>query len=88
MRFFVWRIGNYFRNVVNIFRNGDNFFLGIKTTLFGSNLKKYLFDGITEFTSESIIAEIRRCISEYEPRVRVVSINNASTLHDTENNTV
>ncbi len=25
-RFFVWRIGNYFRNVVNRFRKGVNFF--------------------------------------------------------------
>ena len=25
-RFFVWRVGNYFRNVVNRFRKGVNFF--------------------------------------------------------------
>jgi len=30
---------------------------------FGSNLKKLLYNGITEFTVESILAEIRRCIS-------------------------
>lgn len=55
---------------------------------FGNKLKTYLFDGITDFTAESIIAEIRRCIAEYEPRVNVVSINNASTTNDTENNTI
>ena len=55
---------------------------------FGNKLKTYLYEGITEFTAESIIAEIRRCISEYEPRVHVVSINNVSTPNDTENNTI
>ena len=55
---------------------------------FGNNLRKYLYEGITDFTSEAIIAEIRRCISEYEPRVLVQSIKNVSNTSDTENNTI
>lgn len=55
---------------------------------FGSNLRKLLYEGITDFTSEAIISEIRRCISEYEPRVNVVTIKNASKVDDTENNTI
>ena len=37
VRFFVWRIGNYFRNVVNLFRNGDNFFRD-RDDFLGSNI--------------------------------------------------
>lgn len=55
---------------------------------FGNNLKKYLYEGINEFTAESITAEIRRCINEYEPRAHIVSINNVSNINDTENNTI
>lgn len=55
---------------------------------FGSNLKQLLYEGITDFTSEQITAEIRRCISEYEPRVNVVKIINSSDINDTENNTI
>jgi phage baseplate assembly protein W len=55
---------------------------------FGSKLKTYLYEGINEFTSEQITSEIRRCISEFEPRVNVVKIVNSSTIDDTENNTI
>lgn len=55
---------------------------------FGSNLRKLLYEGITDFTSEAITSEIRRCISEYEPRVNVTNIENVSTISDTEQNTI
>lgn len=55
---------------------------------FGNTLHRLLYNGITEYNQEQIIAEIRRCISEYEPRVEFVEIRNVSTIDDTENNTI
>lgn len=55
---------------------------------FGTKLRKLLYEGITDFTSEAITAEICRCISEFEPRVSVTSIENVSTTSDTEQNTI
>lgn len=55
---------------------------------FGSNLYRYLYAGITDFNAEQIMAEIRRCISELEPRVQLEQVKNISTIDDTENNTV
>ena len=55
---------------------------------FGTKLRKLLYEGITDFTSEAITAEIRRCISEFEPRVSVTGIENVSTTSDTEENTI
>ena len=80
-------------NVQSVFNSLHNIFTWtpgerILNPEFGNNLKKYLYEGITEFTAESITAEIRRCIAEYEPRVRIVSINNVSNINDTENNTI
>ena len=36
---------------------------------FGSNLRKLLYEGITDFNQEQIIAEIRHSVSQWEPRV-------------------
>lgn len=55
---------------------------------FGSNLRKLLYEGITDFNVERIIAEIRHCISEWEPRVEIQKVVNASNVDDTEDNTV
>lgn len=55
---------------------------------FGNTLHRLLYNGITEYNQEQIIAEIRRCISEYEPRVEFVEIRNVSTNDDIENNTI
>ena len=55
---------------------------------FGSNLYRYLYAGITDFNTEQIMAEIRKCISEWEPRVQLEQVKNISTVDDTENNTV
>ena len=55
---------------------------------FGNTLHRLLYNGITEYNQEQIIAEIRRCISEYEPRVEFVEIRNVSTIDDIENNTI
>lgn len=55
---------------------------------FGSNLRKYLYEGITHETEELITAEIRQCIAKWEPRAYIVSIKNIGTTNDTENNTM
>lgn len=55
---------------------------------FGSNLRKLLYEGITEYNVERIIAEIRHCVSEWEPRVVIQKVVNASSIDDTEDNTV
>ena len=38
---------------------------------FGSRLQMLLYSGITPATEEKIVAEIRHCISEWEPRVEI-----------------
>ena len=55
---------------------------------FGSNLYRLLYEGITDLTSERIIAEIRMCVSKYEPRVQIDRLENVSNIDDTENNTI
>lgn len=55
---------------------------------FGSNLRKLLYEGITDFNVEQIMAEIRHCVTEWEPRVQIQKVVNASGIDDTEDNTV
>lgn len=55
---------------------------------FGSRLRSLLYEGITQQTEESIAAEIRSCVSEWEPRVTIVEIRNIGTINDTEDNTI
>ena len=55
---------------------------------FGNNLRRLLYEGITQQNTEQIIAEIRHCVSEWEPRVEIQKIVNVSDTQDTENNTV
>lgn len=55
---------------------------------FGSRLYYLLYEGITPQTEERIVAEIRHCVSEWEPRAQIVEIRNVSTVDDTEDNTI
>lgn len=55
---------------------------------FGNKLRRLLYEGITPQNTEQIIAEIRHCVTEWEPRVVIQKIMNASTVEDTEDNTV
>ena len=55
---------------------------------FGSRLRSLLYEGITPQTEEAIAAEIRGCVSEWEPRVSIVDIRSISTVDDTEDNTI
>lgn len=55
---------------------------------FGSKLKTLLYQGITPMTNEQIVAEIRGAIIQWEPRVELDTVIDATTLDDQENNTI
>lgn len=55
---------------------------------FGTKLKYYLHEGITDFNREQIASEIKSSLAKYDSRVIVDSITNRSTLDDTEDNTI
>ena len=55
---------------------------------FGCNLRRLLYNGITEFNKEQIAAEVRQSVSKWEPRVKIEKIVDVGTVDDTENNTV
>lgn len=55
---------------------------------FGSMLRKFLYEGITDFNQEQIIAEIRSSVSQWEPRVRIDKIVKLTSSDDAEDNTV
>ena len=55
---------------------------------FGSRLRKMLYEQITEYNVEQIVAEIRGVGLKYEPRVNIIKVVNVSDINDTENNTV
>ena len=87
-----WRMSKLV-NVKSVQNSLDNIFKWIPgqrilNPEFGSNLRKYLYRGITPENTEQIIAEIKHCIIKWEPRVNVVKIVNASTYDDHEDNTI
>lgn len=55
---------------------------------FGNRLKIYLYEGITDYNVEQIKSEIMHCVSVWEPRANIIDIIDASTIEDTEDNTV
>lgn len=55
---------------------------------FGNRLKIYLYEGITDYNVEQIKSEIMQCVSMWEPRANIIDIIDASTIEDTEDNTV
>lgn len=76
--------------VKNSLRNIFTWIPGERVLLpeFGSKLHTLLYEGITPLTEERIIAEIRQCASEWEPRAKIIEIRNASTIEDTEDNVI
>ena len=79
---------------VNAIRNSlDNIFSWtpgerILNPEFGTNLRKLLYEGITDFNVEQIVAEIKHAVAQWEPRVQVANIVDVSATEDHENNTV
>lgn len=55
---------------------------------FGNNLYKYLYEGITSYNEELIVAEIKNCVLRWEPRVNITKVTNVSNISDTEDNTI
>lgn len=55
---------------------------------FGSKLRSYLYQGITAYNVEAIMAEVQRCFSVWEPRANLVSVRDISSIEDTDDNTV
>ena len=79
---------------VNAIRNSlDNIFSWtpgerVLNPEFGTNLRKLLYEGITDFNVEQIVAEIKHAVAQWEPRVQVENIVDVSTIEDHENNNV
>lgn len=87
-----WKVQNNV-NVKAIFDSLRNIFTwnrGERILLpeFGSRLHTLLYEGITPATEEAIMAEIRMCVSEWEPRISIVRVVNASNVDDTEDNVI
>lgn len=55
---------------------------------FGSMLRKYLYEPITDENQERIVAEIKSCVLRWEPRAIVDRVVKATTVDDVEENTV
>ena len=55
---------------------------------FGSKLRLYLYEGITERNKEQIVAEIRSVCLKWEPRVNIISVRPGNNVLDTEDNIV
>lgn len=47
-----------------------------------------LYEGITPQTEEMVVAEIRSCVSQWEPRVSIVEVRDATSTDDIEDNTI
>ena len=47
-----------------------------------------MYEGITDYNKEQIMAEIHRCVTEWEPRARVDRVIDMSHVSDHEENTV
>ena len=55
---------------------------------FGSKLRSYLYEGITPYNQEQIMAEIRHCFTMWEPRAQLIKVVNLTDVNDAEDNTV
>lgn len=79
-------INAIFNSIYNIFTwiQGER----ILNPEFGSKLHTYLYEGITEYNKEAIVAEIRGVCLKYEPRINIVDIIPVNDINDQENNTV
>ncbi len=55
---------------------------------FGNRVRFYLYEQMTTYDEEAVIAEIRKAIAKYEPRARLDAIERVGDINDKENNTV
>lgn len=55
---------------------------------FGNTIRKYLYEGITEYNSEQIVNECKLLMSKWEPRAAIDRIFKKDSVEDTENNQI
>ena len=55
---------------------------------FGNKIRQYLYEGITDTTSEQITVEIQHAVKKYEPRAEIDGIQRIDNVQDHENNTI
>ena len=55
---------------------------------FGNKIRQYLYDGITDTTSEQITVEIQHAVKKYEPRAEIDDIQRIDGVQDHENNMI
>ena len=54
---------------------------------FGSNVRLYIYEQLTDLNQERITAEIRQCVTQWEPRVSIEKIQILTDVDDAENST-
>lgn len=92
MQPYKWRVSKLV-NVKAVQRSLHNIFSWIPgerilNPEFGSKLRYYLYQGITQENQSNIVSEIKYCVGTWEPRVEITKVVNASTQEDYEDNTV
>ncbi len=55
---------------------------------FGNKIREYLYEGMTNFTSDQVIAEIKKAIELWEPRVEIDDITRSDTVEENEQNEI
>lgn len=78
------------RAVFNSIRNIFTWIPGerILNPEFGSNLRYYLYEGITPENKERIAAEVSGACLKWEPRINIESVTPINSPSDAEDNTV
>ena len=55
---------------------------------FGNTIRKYLYEGITEYNSEQIVNECKMLMTRWEPRAAIDRIFKKDSTEETENNQI
>lgn len=55
---------------------------------FGTKIRQYLYDGISEQVSEQITAEIQNAIQKYEPRAKIDKLQRIVGKNEQDNNMI
>ena len=55
---------------------------------FGNRVRFYLYEQMTTYNEDAVIAEIRRVIAKYEPRAKLESVVRMDSVEDRERNAI
>ena len=55
---------------------------------FGNTVRKYLYEGITDYNSEQIVNECKMLMTRWEPRAAIDRIFKKESVEETENNQI